>query len=309
MVGVSVVAHSQASAQSTAAKKAEANKRYAQGVAYLKTHSYAEAVTEFEAGYKLTYKAGFLFNAGRAYELWGKKEKALAKYRRYLTLAPRGRASVEARARAAALQKIVMKEREARAAALAREVDQQKRKKRAVELAASATRRFTAKDYGKAIEEFRAAFTLVPQSSHIYFIAESYRLLGNRPQAIIEYRHYGSLAPAGPHAADSLQKIATLQRELVDAAKPKPKPKPKPDVKPLPRTDLVPAEQPTISKKPSKKTGIAWKWIGVGAAALAAGLATDLIPDSAGNHKLDPLDFAPAALYGAASVFVFIGVF
>src|SRR5215470_10035264 len=66
---------------------------------------YADAVAEYEAAYRLTHSAKYLYNIARSYHLQGDKAKALEHYRRYLVEDPKGIAAAEAREYADALAK------------------------------------------------------------------------------------------------------------------------------------------------------------------------------------------------------------
>lgn len=50
-------------------------------------------------------------------------------------------------------------------------------------------------------------------------------------------------------------------------------------------------------------------WIVAGVAAILAGVALDLLPDSASNGTAQPLDFVPVGLYGLGAAGLVVGVF
>jgi tetratricopeptide (TPR) repeat protein len=83
----------------------KALEHFEQAEAYMRVQAFAEAIAEYEAAYATVAKPGFLFNIGLAHEQNGNKAAAREHYLRYLELEPDGRKSVEARARALALER------------------------------------------------------------------------------------------------------------------------------------------------------------------------------------------------------------
>jgi tetratricopeptide (TPR) repeat protein len=80
-------------------RTAEAQAKYESGLAHFNLQEYAEAIADFEAGYRLKPNATFLYNIAQAYRLSDRPERALYFYRAYLRSAPHSsnRAEIEER--------------------------------------------------------------------------------------------------------------------------------------------------------------------------------------------------------------------
>jgi tetratricopeptide (TPR) repeat protein len=156
--------------------------------------------------------------------------------------------------------------------------------------------------YDKAIDEYRAAYALVPDAHGFLFnIGLAAEKMGNAALAIESYHAYLDRDPKGMKITEARARVTALERR----AKPEePPPTPEPEEKPL--VEITPEEPIVVPKKKSKNRPL---WYGVAAGALAAGLTLDLVPDSASNGKLDALDFAPAVLYAGGAVFAIYGTF
>ncbi len=284
-------------AQSAQDKK-KALEHFEQGEAYMKVQAYDKAAKEYLAAYEAVPKPGFLFNIGLAYMSANEMRPALDYFQCYLKLDPNGRASVEARAYVARLEEKLAAE-EAAAAEVARkqrEVEEKKAEARSRADAAATYRK--AGEYARAEAELRAALAADPDPEYVYQLAEVYRLAKDRSRAVVEYERYRSMAPAGAHSPDALEKITKLKLEIEEAARPKPQP----------AAGLV---DPTagVAEKKQKKGGIAWHWLAIGAAAIAAGVVADVAPSNASNGELDGTDFFPVGLYGVGGLFLIAGVF
>ena len=89
-------------------KAEKAHAHYDQAENYMKAEVYDLAIKEYRKGYKLMPEAhGFLFNIALAYQKWGRKDKALAAFEKYLERDPEGKKAAEARARAVALKRAI----------------------------------------------------------------------------------------------------------------------------------------------------------------------------------------------------------
>lgn len=280
----------------------KALEHFEQGEAYMKVQAYDKAVEEYRAAYEAVPKPGFLFNIGMAYKAAGEKRKALEHFRKYLALEPNGRASTEARAYATSIEREIKAEEDAAAEEARRqqEVEEEKEKARARARAAAKLRE--KKEWDGAADELRAAFDTHPDPEYVFQLAEVYRLAGDRPRAIVEYERYRTLAPNGPHSPDAFEKITKLKLEIEEASRPEPRP-----------ASGANLADPNVSvsekKKEKKKSGLDWHWLAIGAAAVAAGLVSDLAPSNAKNGELDGSDFIPVGLYGVGGLFLIAGVF
>ncbi len=296
-----------ARAQSAEERKL-ALRHFQQAEAYMKTGAYQKAVAEYQAAYQAVAKPGFLFNIGLAYQAAGDKAKAVDNFRRYLKLEPNGRASIEARARADKLTEEIEAEARASADAERQRLEVERRKESARGHAEAAAGHRAAGRYPEAVAELRAAFAAQPDPEYVYQLAEVLRQSGDLAQAVVEYDRYRELAPTGEHAALALRQATELKVKIEEAARPTPqKPAPQEIVVKLPESGS--GTGPVAVEKKKKKKGIGWGWVAVGAAALVAGLASDLMPSSARNGELDGTDFVPLSLYGVSGVCVLIGVF
>src|SRR5262249_53512921 len=118
--------------------------------------------------------------------------------------------------------------------------------------------------------------------SFLYNIAQCYRQLGDKPNAIRFYRTYLRETPNAPNREDVTRLISVLERAIADEQlnKPaQPSPAPAPPVTQAPtRTDLVVSAPVQEKKKPLIKRGWFWGAVvgGVAAIGLAVGLGVGL---------------------------------
>jgi tetratricopeptide (TPR) repeat protein len=74
--------------EGTPETKEEARQIYQAAEAHFQRGSFPEALSEYEAGYKLTRLPGFLINIAQCHRLMGELKKARAFYRKYLLVMP-----------------------------------------------------------------------------------------------------------------------------------------------------------------------------------------------------------------------------
>ena len=178
---------------------------------------------------------------------------------------------------------------------------------------------FKAEVWDKALEEYKAAYQLSPKPLLLYHLATVYEKLGDKPTALDHYKRFLGEDPDSEGADEARTRVAILTRELKEAeAKAKPKP-------PASQPASAPTAPPPVTKDPAPPpvtpdyVGTAdpyqedgarakWIWIGGGAAALAGGLALDLIPASGDDYQLEPVDFLPVALYAVGAAAITIGL-
>jgi len=141
-------------------------------------------------------------------------------------------------------------------------------------------------DFQKAIELYKAAYTVRPESVYLYNIAQAYRLDGNLAQALFFYKSYLRNAPDAVNRAEVERRIAELQaaveQQMVATEKPPNETKnpdarrveiPPPEVvaraapEPTPGPAPAPADQPARGRPIYKRW---WFWAGVGAVAVGA---------------------------------------
>jgi tetratricopeptide (TPR) repeat protein len=140
----------------------------------------------------------------------------------------------------------------------------------------------------EAIAEFRRGYELRADPRFLFDIAEGYRQLGLRDQALFFYQRYLSAAPEGPDREDAEEQIATLEK----AARPPPPP---PAAKPAPSLAhdvvIVPVEGPPREGRPFWRHWWTWAALGVllvGGAATAVALGRDrtsVPPTALGDQK------------------------
>ncbi len=72
----------------SAETKAQAGQAFGRGMKRYQAKEYADAIAEWEGGYRLIPQPVFLYNIAQAHRLAGDAEKALSMYRRYLRESP-----------------------------------------------------------------------------------------------------------------------------------------------------------------------------------------------------------------------------
>jgi tetratricopeptide (TPR) repeat protein len=268
-----------------------------QARAYFRVEAFEDAAREFIRAYEFEAKPTRLYNAGLSYEKAGRAQAASDLYARYLAVEKEGGSkAVEAKARKTALDLQLAEEAKASEEALAKEA-----RTRAVKAkvdAANASLR--AGDYADAATHFDGAYKLSKSAEYVFDRAEAERLAGKRTEALASYRLYRRLDPEGINLAEAKRRQSELEAQIVSPKAGGSEPAP---------AGAIDAQLPEDAPAAKSKEGLSWGWIGLGAGVLAAGLATDLIPSSGDNGKLDGLDFAPVALYGLGGYFVYEGVF
>ncbi|MDB4971534.1 MAG: hypothetical protein JWN44_7223 [Myxococcales bacterium] len=146
------------------------------------------------------------------------------------------------------------------------------------------TRHYNLAEYGKALDEFREAYRIYPEPSFLYNIAQCYRQVGDKPNAIRFYRTYLRETPNAPNRDEVNRLIATLERavaeeQMAKASQPTPSPLPATAAVTQPaRADLVATAPTTQERKPLVKRGWFWGAVvgGVAAIGLAVGLGIGL---------------------------------
>lgn len=154
---------------------------------------------------------------------------------------------------------------------------------------ASGSTFFDAGSYDHAVEEYLAAYRLLPKPDFLFNIAQAYRLKGEKRPALAYYRRYLAETPDGRGSGEAQEYVKQLEQEL-DQEQPAPvveTPAPVTPVTP-PATAIVnpPPAKPIDSPPPAGSRRALWIGIAVGAvvvAALAIGLGLGLGLDSSGS--------------------------
>lgn len=141
------------------------------------------------------------------------------------------------------------------------------------------TRHYNLAEYPKALDEFREAYRNYPEPSFLYNIAQCYRQVGDKPNAIRFYRTYLRETPNAPNRDEVNRLIAALERAVADeqmakANQPQPPPPQPPTATQPARADLVATVPRSEERKPLVKRG--WFWATVVGGAAAVGLAVGL---------------------------------
>jgi tetratricopeptide (TPR) repeat protein len=91
--------------------------------------------------------------------------------------------------------------------------------------------------FGKAADEYKAAYELDPRPEMLFNIAQAYRLAKERQLAVDYFKKYLDAQPSGTGADEARTHVATLTKEIEDERAKAPKPD-------QPTTVLAPAERP-----------------------------------------------------------------
>jgi hypothetical protein len=93
-----------------AAERAEGRRHFEQAEQHFQRGEFAEALVQYEAGYRLTRLPGFIINVAHCHRLMGDLRKARSYYRRYLVVAPVGPRKDEVEEMIATLDKALAEE-------------------------------------------------------------------------------------------------------------------------------------------------------------------------------------------------------
>ncbi len=140
--------------------------------------------------------------------------------------------------------------------------------------------------YEKALVEFEEAYRLYPLPAMLYNIARAHEVLANLEKAISSYKLFLEKLPDSPHAPTVKSRTKSLEARRVKkkadqemAAEAKAKPEAPPPAKPEVKEEKsAPVAAPVEGQTPAE-TDRTWRWtagwagVGVGGAALVAGIA------------------------------------
>jgi tetratricopeptide (TPR) repeat protein len=76
------------------------------------------------------------------------------------------------------------------------------------------TRLYDVADFNAALEAFKKAYVNYEEPSFLFNIAQCYRQIGNRPEALRFYRTYLRKAPSAPNADEVRRLAATLEAAI-----------------------------------------------------------------------------------------------
>jgi hypothetical protein len=193
---------------------------------------------------------------------------------------------------------------------------------------------FQVSEYAKAIEEFKAAHVEKPDPLYLYNIAECHRLLGQTKDALVFYRRFIALAPAGSSLVpDAEKRIGELEHPTATAPPPPPatttttpspppsppsRPSPPPPAAPPPAAARAPAAAaplpaapppavttapaivatpaPPAEHRPFYKHG--WFYVIVGAVVVAGAVATVGVLSSSKGPDVPTTTFGNRSIFG-----------
>jgi tetratricopeptide (TPR) repeat protein len=187
--------------------------------------------------------------------------------------------------------------------------------------------------YDKAIEEYQAAYALVPSAHLLLFnIGLAYENWGKRTEALEWYAKYRAADPKGPKATEATARSIAIERAIEREKKEAEERKKEEERRKADeeaqrkaneeatrraadeaaRRALAERREPNqtaVDATPKKKKGISWVWVAAGAAALGLGIVLDTVPKSAHDGKFEFTDLLPVGLYGASATFLVVGFF
>lgn len=169
------------------------------------------------------------------------------------------------------------------------------------------TTAFNLGDFRKAVEEYKAAYQLRPDSVFLYNIAQSYRQANDLPNALFFYKSYVRNSPNAPNKGEVERRIEALEKEIAHQKEMANTP-PNGTVTPAgeappPSTAPAVTEPATTSAKSEPERGPLykkwWLWTAVGGVvvvgvALGVGLGVGL---NAGNGE-------PSSHFGTSKFFL-----
>jgi tetratricopeptide (TPR) repeat protein len=120
--------------------------------------------------------------------------------------------------------------------------------------------RFEAGDLERAIDAFQQGYALDPRPEFLLNLAQSYRALGRRAEAIAHLERFIAAAPDHPLRPAAEKTLAELRREEAAA---------RAEARPLP---LVPVQK-SAPPAPERRRSRVWIWAAAGAAVVLGGAA------------------------------------
>lgn len=124
--------------------------------------------------------------------------------------------------------------------------------------------RFEAGDLEQAIDAFQEGYQLDPRPEFLLNLAQSYRALGRRREAIDHFERFIAAAPDHPLRPAAERTLAELRREEAAARAAAAEARPVP---------LVPVARPAAAPAPAAHRSRFWIWAAAGAAVVLGGAA------------------------------------
>ena len=276
-------------------KRVRAQHHERQSKTLLRAKKYRLAIAEMTASNALVPQNKLLYNIGLAHWYLKEHNKALAYFRSYVQRAPKGRGAEQARRY---IEKILIRQR-----AATRDSAQRLRR--------DADAHMAGKRFRQAYEYYRKSYWAFRQPELHYEMGEVKRAMEDVNKALWHYRIYIDELPKGAHIDAARARVRELEARAADAsARVKLRlgiadghetpARATPGTSTTPNVSAATNDTPPSSKR-------VWLWVATGVAAIAGGLAFDLIPER--NGKFDAADLVPLGLYGAGATLVLVGVF
>jgi tetratricopeptide (TPR) repeat protein len=222
-----------------AENRAGARKHYAKALAHINLGQHAEAIGEFEAAYLEAPLPSLLYNIAREYETLGAEgdvgnlRKSVEFYKRYLAALKSAPDRAEVEERVKSIEARVASAMEAaRAPKQAEAVRSETEKAAANEHAQAGLRLYNVGDFGKAREEYKAAYLAVADPAYLFQIGQCSRQMGDLDEALRAYRTYQRDRPDAPNRGEVETILWDLEETLQQRAaaangKPQAEPPPK----------------------------------------------------------------------------------
>lgn len=234
----------------SAAPDPKAAAHYKQGKAFLDAKRYDQAVAEFQAAYAIDKVALHLFNIADAYDLKGDYDKAIEFFQKYVDADYKGPRVAEARTRIVtatekrddALAKRKVEEEAARQAAEKKRVEEENRRVQATGRVRQAEAYAQAGVWLDAGNEYRAAFTIDSDPSHLIAAGDAYRKAPDLEKAREAYAAYLDKVPVGTDSDAVRAKLADTTAAIEKAPETPAKPAQ------LPKSDPIAVEASPINR-------------------------------------------------------------
>ncbi len=91
---------------------------------------------------------------------------------------------------------------------------QKEQKEEAQRLYSEGTKAYNLGDFAKAIENYKAAYNVLPEPVFLYNIAQSYRLANDLPQAVFFYKSFLRNMPDAPNRAEVEARVKEIEDQI-----------------------------------------------------------------------------------------------
>src|SRR5690349_15258428 len=91
---------------------------------------------------------------------------------------------------------------------------QKEQKEEAQRLYGEGTKAYNLGDFAKAIENYKAAYNVLPEPVFLYNIAQAYRLANDLPQAVFFYKSFLRNMPDAPNRAEVEARVKEIEDQI-----------------------------------------------------------------------------------------------